>query len=204
MAFFLAPLQPVKFRNDCYPCRDCGQPADPYGVHAIACQRSGSISKGHTALRDAVGDLLPKAGIAAIPQRLPASSRPAVAVVARPHRGSGVYHNNTGALFVVHFLHLHDDTNGPGSPGPSRRNTKANTHVLLYDVVYCVLSVWFTSQFCITFLSNSSLLRLCFIWMDIVTIAPLTFLGSAVSLKVSLMCFSGVFRITRLSMKGAR
>ena len=31
----------LKFRNEGYPCPDCGRPAD----HAITCQRSGSISR---------------------------------------------------------------------------------------------------------------------------------------------------------------
>ena len=69
----------LKFRDEPYPCRHCGLQADPYGVHATTCQRSGSISRGHTTLRDTVADLLAKAGVsAATEQRLPDSlDRPA-------------------------------------------------------------------------------------------------------------------------------
>ena len=69
----------LKFRDDWYPCPDCERQADPYGLHAITCQRSGSTSRGHTAIRVAVGELFAKAGLPAVPeQRLPDSlDRPA-------------------------------------------------------------------------------------------------------------------------------
>ena len=46
-----------------YPCPDCGQQADPLGIHATTCQRSGEISRGHTCLRDCVGGLFESAGV---------------------------------------------------------------------------------------------------------------------------------------------
>ena len=69
----------LKFRDGPYICPDCGREADPHGVHAVTCQRSGFISRGHTLLRDTVGELLAKADIAAAKeQNLPNSAeRPA-------------------------------------------------------------------------------------------------------------------------------
>ena len=58
----------VKFRDEWPTCPDCGRQADPFGLHAITCQRSGSISRGHTALRDAIGELFAKVGIPAVPR----------------------------------------------------------------------------------------------------------------------------------------
>ena len=72
---FVAGLKWVagqKIRDHAYVCPDCGREADPYGLHAVTCQRSGSISRGHTTLRDTVAELLGMAGITtASEQKLP-------------------------------------------------------------------------------------------------------------------------------------
>ena len=69
----------MKFRQDAYRCPYCGLEADPYGVHAVTCQRSGAISRGHTTLRDTVAELFTIAGLPVTPeQHLPQSlDRPA-------------------------------------------------------------------------------------------------------------------------------
>ena len=69
----------LKIRDEPYICPDCGREADVFGVHAVTCQRSGSISRGHSVLRNAIAELFAKAGISAAPkQRLPNSlDRPA-------------------------------------------------------------------------------------------------------------------------------
>ena len=59
--------------------KDSGREADPYGIHAVTCQRSGAISRAHSLLRGTAAELLAKAGITAAPeQHLPGSlDRPA-------------------------------------------------------------------------------------------------------------------------------
>ena len=47
----------VPFRPRQYMCPHCGAKADPYGLHAITCTRSGAISRGHNILRDTVAEL---------------------------------------------------------------------------------------------------------------------------------------------------
>ena len=47
----------MKFRHNAYRCPNCGSEANAYGVHAVTCQRSGAISRGHTMLRDTVAEL---------------------------------------------------------------------------------------------------------------------------------------------------
>ena len=47
----------LPFRQGSYRCPDCGREADEFGVHAVTCQRSGAIGRGHTILRDTVGKL---------------------------------------------------------------------------------------------------------------------------------------------------
>ena len=70
---FVAGLEwVIKIRPQLCICKDCGRQAYPYGVQAVTCQRSGSITKGHRALRDTAAELLANAGISAAPeQRLP-------------------------------------------------------------------------------------------------------------------------------------
>ena len=56
-------------------------------MHAVTCQRSGAISRGHSALRDTVAELLTRDGISTVPeQRLPNSlDRPADLLVSSWH-----------------------------------------------------------------------------------------------------------------------
>ena len=73
--FYTTPMTPTEyrcahlwagghpFRDAPYTCPDCGVTADPYGVHAVGCLRSGYITRGHNALRDAVAELFQQAGI---------------------------------------------------------------------------------------------------------------------------------------------
>ena len=64
----------LKFREQPYTCNDCGRQADPYGMHAVTCQRYGAVCRGHFVLRDTVAELLARAGIAASPEKhLPGS-----------------------------------------------------------------------------------------------------------------------------------
>ena len=69
----------MKFRHNAYRCPNCGSEADAYGVHAVTCQRSGAISRGHTMLRDTVAELFTLAGLPVTKeQHLPQSlDRPA-------------------------------------------------------------------------------------------------------------------------------
>ena len=68
-----------KVRDDPYICRECSRDGDVLGVHTVTCQRTGSISRGHSLLRDTVAELLSRVGIStAREQRLPGSlDRPA-------------------------------------------------------------------------------------------------------------------------------
>ena len=52
----------LPFRAAPYKCPDCGADADTAGVHAVCCQRSGHITRAHTALRDTVANLFQEAG----------------------------------------------------------------------------------------------------------------------------------------------
>jgi hypothetical protein len=52
----------IPFRAAEYKCPDCGADADPLGTHAVCCQRSGHITRAHTALRDVVTKLFQEAG----------------------------------------------------------------------------------------------------------------------------------------------
>ena len=62
----------VPFRPRQYMCPHCGADADPYGLHAITCTRSGAISRGHNILRDTVAELFKMAGVPVdIEQTLP-------------------------------------------------------------------------------------------------------------------------------------
>ena len=45
-----------------YGSPDCGRPADAHGHHAVCCQRTGTIGRGHTALRDTLFEILRLAG----------------------------------------------------------------------------------------------------------------------------------------------
>ena len=47
----------LSFREGAYICPDCGKPADPKGIHATTCQRSGAITIGHNKLQYTVGTL---------------------------------------------------------------------------------------------------------------------------------------------------
>ena len=52
----------IPLREAPYRCPDCGRAADPKGIHAVCCQRSGAIGRGHTVLRDTLVEILRKAG----------------------------------------------------------------------------------------------------------------------------------------------
>jgi len=52
----------IPLRDTPYRCPDCNRAADPKGVHAVCCQRSGAIGRGHTVLRDTLAEILRKAG----------------------------------------------------------------------------------------------------------------------------------------------
>ena len=52
----------LPFREGCYRCPDCGREADPQGVHAVTCLRSGAITRGHTLMRDTLGTLIADTG----------------------------------------------------------------------------------------------------------------------------------------------
>ena len=79
----------MKIRDN--PCKDCGRQADPFGIHAVTCQRSGCITMGHTVLRDTVADLLAKAGVpAATEQHLPDSLNQPADVLPSSWRGRTV------------------------------------------------------------------------------------------------------------------
>ena len=80
----------LKIRNEPYICPNCGRESNLFGVHAVTCQRSGSISRGHSALRDTVAQLLTRAGISTVPeQRFPNSlDRPADLLVSSWHGGT--------------------------------------------------------------------------------------------------------------------
>ena len=69
----------IPFRSVAYPCPDCGVLADPLGVHAVTCLRSGYITRGHNQLRNCVAELFGTAGLPVdVEQNLPGSlDRPA-------------------------------------------------------------------------------------------------------------------------------
>ena len=53
----------IPFRKQSYLCPTCGRVADPKGQHAVTCQRSGAIGRGHTVLRDTLAEILTRAGL---------------------------------------------------------------------------------------------------------------------------------------------
>ena len=52
----------IPFRSREYGCPDCGLPADPLGIHAVTCQRSGEISRSHHKACHCLGGLYDMAG----------------------------------------------------------------------------------------------------------------------------------------------
>ena len=62
----------IPFRNSPYICPDCGREADPLGIHATTCQRSGAITRGHNTLRDCLARLFSEAGISVEMEQSPA------------------------------------------------------------------------------------------------------------------------------------
>ena len=77
----------LPFRSSSYTCPDCGRHADPLGLHAVTCSRSGMVTRGHTTLRDTVQEILRKAGLTVdAEQSIPGhSERPADLLVSSWH-----------------------------------------------------------------------------------------------------------------------
>jgi hypothetical protein len=65
----------LPFRAAAYRCPDCGSEADALGVHAVCCQRSGQITRAHTALRDVVAKLFQESGFS-VTTEAPVPDRP--------------------------------------------------------------------------------------------------------------------------------
>ena len=59
----------LKLRLHPYPCPDCGCLADPNGLHAVTCLRSGFITRGHNVLRNTAIELFRRAGVTAEAER---------------------------------------------------------------------------------------------------------------------------------------
>ena len=53
----------IPLRDHAYICPDCGMLADPAGIYAVTCQRSGFITRGHSVLRNAIIELFRRAGV---------------------------------------------------------------------------------------------------------------------------------------------
>ena len=73
--FALRWILGIPLRDLDYVCPDCARPADALGIHAVCCQRTGNISRGHTTLRDTLAEILRRAHCEVLLEQSPAGSK---------------------------------------------------------------------------------------------------------------------------------